>query len=52
MTKKNKRRLLVILSIIIVGAITSIIYYNKKIKNKHGIINKISDLKIPTSYEN
>ncbi len=52
MTKKNKRKLAIVLSMFIVGAIGCIFYYNKKIKSKHVIINKLTDLKTPTPYKN
>ena len=53
MTKKTKRKLFAAIFIILAAITAFLIYKNRKIKkNKHVIINKLTNLNIPSSYEN
>ena len=52
MTKKNKRKLLAALFIIVAAVSTVLIYKYRKIKVNKPVINKVNELKVPPSYEN
>jgi lysozyme len=52
MTKKNKRKLLAALFIIVAAVSTVLIYKYRKIKINKPVINNVNELKVPPSYEN